>query len=469
MRKIFENGAYFSCPRAAKTRRFAALIAFLAAGLLVSSCAGGGTKSVPEETGGLTSDLLKSVDETFESDLPIVIIDTGGLVIPDELKIDARMIVIDNPPGERNRVTDLPALDVQIGIEIRGSTSQRYPKKQYGFETRDEAGDDLDVPFLGFPEESDWVLHAPYADKSLMRNHLAYTLWRRMGRYASRTRFVEVLFRESETEFAYNGVYVGMEKIKRDGDRVDIEKIRDDLSGGYILKVDWPDPDEWFFTGPNGVDVIVEYPKAEDITPAQQAWIVSFVDDLHASLPPRAPGGAFAGYIDAESFIDFLLLREFFKDVDTYRASTYFHKDKTGLLCAGPVWDFNASSGNGGYMGLDQPEGWMLDIWQDAAAWWRDLLVDDGFRDLLVARWEGLRIDLLSQGSVDAAIEETSVLLEEAAERNFRRWRVLGVYVWPNVSPIGETWEEEIERLRDWLHDRGAWMDGNIGEIGRFS
>ena len=68
---------------------------------------------------------------------------------------------------------------------------------------------------------------------------------------------------------------------------------------------------------------------------------------------------------------------------------------------------------------------------------------------------------------MDAAFEETSLLPKEAADRNFRRWRVIGVYVWPNVSPIGETWEEEKERLRDRLHNRRAWMDGNIGELSR--
>jgi len=311
------------------------------------------------------------------------------------------------------------------------------------------------------------VLSAPYADKTLMRNHLAYTLWRRMDRYASRTRFVEVLFRTSDTTWAYNGVYVGMEKIKRDGDRVDIEKIRGDLTGGYILKVDWPDPDEWYFTAPNGVDVIVEYPKSDDITPAQQDWIVSFVEDLHASLPPRTEGSRFAEYVDPLSFADFLILRELFKDIDTYRASTYFHKDKTGQLFAGPVWDFNASSGNGGYLDLAGTAGWMLDAWPDAAAWWRDLLVDDAFRALLLDRWATLRGGLLSQGSIEAEIDAAAALLGEAADRNFSRWPVLGVYVWPNASPMGDTWADELQLLRDWLRARGEWMDEHIEEIGR--
>lgn len=63
------------------------------------------------------------------------------------------------------------------GIEIRGQSSQHlFPKKSYGFETRDAKGEDLKVTLLGLPEESDWVLYAPYTDKTLLRNALTFYL-----------------------------------------------------------------------------------------------------------------------------------------------------------------------------------------------------------------------------------------------------------------------------------------------------
>ena len=88
------------------------------------------------------------------------------------------------------------------------------------------------MELLGFPEENDWVLHAPYSDKSLMRNALAFHLGRSTGRYASRFRFCEVV-----VDGDYQGVYVLLEPIKDDDDRVDLADS-DSLGGGYIAKLD---------------------------------------------------------------------------------------------------------------------------------------------------------------------------------------------------------------------------------------
>jgi len=134
--------------------------------------------------------------------LPQFQINTNGATIVDEPKINAELVII-----EAGVETHRGA----IGIEIRGSSSQQFPKKSFGFETRDEANEDLDVSLLGFPEEEDWILYAPYSDKSLVRNHLIYELSNDMGRYASRSKLAEVYINGT-----YNGMYVFMEKLKRD-------------------------------------------------------------------------------------------------------------------------------------------------------------------------------------------------------------------------------------------------------------
>ena len=107
-----------------------------------------------------------------------------------------------------------------IAIEIRGKSSQMFPKKQYGFETRDQENEDMDVSLLDMPEEEDWILQAPYSDKSLIRNVLIYDLSREIGRYASRVKFVELTLNDVN-----DGVYVFMEKLKRDKNRIDINDL----------------------------------------------------------------------------------------------------------------------------------------------------------------------------------------------------------------------------------------------------
>jgi hypothetical protein len=60
-----------------------------------------------------------------------------------------------------------------------------------------------------------------------------------------------------------------------------------------------------------------------------------------------------------------------------------------------------------------------------------------------------------------AEVDSTALYLTEAQQRNFERWPILGTHVWPN-SFVGETYQQEIEYLKDWLRERTAWMDANI-------
>ena len=154
--------------------------------------------------------------------------------------IKADMGIIYNGPGVINKISDVPNdYKGKIGIEFRGSTSQSFPKKPYGFETWDESGEDNDVKLLGMPKESDWTLNATYNDKTLMRDGLSYILAGSVMEYAPRVRYNELVINGQ-----YRGIYLLVEKIKRDKNRVDISKIEttdnqgDALTGGYIIKID---------------------------------------------------------------------------------------------------------------------------------------------------------------------------------------------------------------------------------------
>ena len=136
-----------------------------------------------------------------------------------------------------------------IGIEIRGESSQFFDKKSYGFETWDSQYNDLDVALIGFPEEEDWILYGPFSDKSLIRNKLIYELSNRMGRYTTKTEFVELTI-----NYEYKGLYIFMEKLKRDKNRIDISKLENAdideelISGGYIIKIDKSDMEDGSYT-----------------------------------------------------------------------------------------------------------------------------------------------------------------------------------------------------------------------------
>ena len=100
-------------------------------------------------------------DADDEINFPTMNINTiDNQEIVDDPKIDAELSVLEDEIETK----------YNIGIEIRGSSSQMFPKKSYGFETKTEDySDDLDVSIGGFSEEEDWILYGPYSDKSLKK------------------------------------------------------------------------------------------------------------------------------------------------------------------------------------------------------------------------------------------------------------------------------------------------------------
>lgn len=416
----------------------------------------------------------------FESNLPIVQIDTFGQAIPDDPKIDAALRVFDAGEGLLNCTDEVPTLELAIGIEVRGSTSQQYPKKSFAVETRDEQGDDLDVALLGMPAESDWVLYGPYPDKTLLRNTLTFYLHRAMGHYSSRTRHVE-LYLDDE----YWGVYEWLERIKRGPDRVaiaDIDPIDvagDALTGGYILKVDKLTGElghSWVSPYSDEVTLQVDYPKAGDIVPEQAQYIqTTFTqfEDVLAGPDFADPQLGYAAWIDVESFIDFMILQELGRTVDGYRSSSFLYKDRDaidGRFVAGPMWDFNLSYGNADYCDAFTTSGYQYefelvcgaDFQVEVPFWWARLREDPAFDDALRCRWEALRQGPLSDAAIAAFLAGEAARLEQAQARNFERWPILGEYV-PWNAFVGDTWAEELEYLQAWMSERSAWLDANFG------
>lgn len=423
--------------------------------------------------------------EPFSSHLPIILIDTEGQTIPDEPKIHSLMRVIDNGPGVENRIDD-PATGYNghIGIEIRGASSQMYPKKQYAVETRDAEGENLNVPLMGFPAENDWILHAPYSDKTLIRNDIVYTLTRKMGRYASRTKAFELFINDD-----YMGVYILMEKVKRDNNRIDIAKLNpdeisgDDLTGGYIVKIDkWAgeSTDRWFSEPAlpeyGGVWYQYHYPKFEDIAEEQRLYIQDFIADFEAMFEDGSYLDPIDGYydrIDWDQFIDYAIMQEFAKNVDGYRLSSFLYKDKDSndpRLHTGPVWDFNLAFGNADYYDGSNTIGWYMetefgtDPWR-IPFWWYLIWEDETFRFAFNARWQVLREGTLSNDNIMNVVDSLVGNLGPAIERNFEVWPVLGTWVWPNEY-IGETYPHELNYLRTWIRDRLIWMDSQTLQTG---
>ena len=408
-----------------------------------------------------------------DSNLPIVIINTDidpntgqPTEIPDDPKVWADMKIIYHTDGTRNYMTDQDNADfldydARIKIELRGSTSQWLEKKQYGWTTYDNDGNKQKVSILGMPSQNDWILNGLAYDATLMRDYLIYNLSREMGQYASRTQYCEVIINGN-----YRGLYVLQEKLKDDSKRINIEEITEDdnsganLTGGYITKADKTtggDPVAWVMASDaQGTDFIHEFPKPEDVTVEQNAYIHSQFTALETAAHNDNADleNGFPSIIDVPTFVDFMILNELSSNVDAYQISTFFHKDRGGKLRAGPVWDFNLSFGHDEFGDRSHPDIWQFDNGDnEGPRFWKELFENAEFKCYLSRRWNTLTAEgnTLSYNSLSDFIDETVDLISEAAAREQLRWGTV-----PNHAA-------EITSLKSFISERIDWITDNVG------
>ncbi|MBU3681408.1 MAG: T9SS type A sorting domain-containing protein [Flavobacterium sp.] len=412
-----------------------------------------------------------------ESNLPIVVISTDintqtnqPLEILDDPRILATMQIISRPDGSRNYITDVSTTEFlnyngRISIEIRGSSSQATDKKGYGFTTllADNVSNN-NISLLGMPKENDWILNGLAFDPSLIRDYLSYNLSSQMGNYAPRTQYCEVVINGD-----YRGLYVLQEKIKVDGNRVNISDLlptsttAPNLTGGYIVKSDKTtggDPVAWqMISNAGGVDFIYDTPEPDVIVNSQKNYIKNQFLNLgvQAAFNNTSISNGFPSIIDIPSFVDFMISNELASNADGYQFSTYFHKDKGGKLRAGPVWDFNLTYGNDLFQwGFDRSK---YDVWQfsdggnEGAKFWTDLFNNPIFRCYFTKRWN----ELIQPGQplkhnnlvnyIDAIVSQIS----EATVRENIRWGTI-----PDHAL-------EIENMKLFLYNRINWINEQLG------
>lgn len=429
----------------------------------------------------------RTLDSFFEPEKQLPLL-TGSLpflsivcdeVIPDEPKVMAKLQIIDKADKPINSTQDeVNAFDGYIGIERRGSSSYGYAQRPYAFETRNEDSTNLNISILGMPEENDWALISNYNDNSFVKNALAYEIFRRMGHYAPRYRHVEMFM-----NYDYQGVYLLVEKIKQDKNRVAIAKLEqidtvgNALTGGYVFSIDNSDflgnPNyQWNsnFKPTNRPDGLVRfnyvYPKPLEITNQQRSHIQNYVDDAEKALFGSGFANAnngFRKYFDEASFIDYMILAEVSRNGDGYKKSRYLYKDRddrNGKIKSGPVWDYDWAWKNLNDCFLfrnNDGSGWAYkvnecNVWPVPPAWEVRMLEDTTFANALNARYFSLRSNVLSNNSINQIIDSLVSITRPSAERHFRKF----------FNSDETRFVTEIDRMKSWISTRLAWLDNNM-------
>jgi hypothetical protein len=216
------------------------------------------------------------------------------------------------------------------------------------------------------------------------------------------------------------------------------------------------------------------YPSPENINTQEKSYIQNTILSFETMMNGTGYADTINGYpkyLDVGSAVDYCILNEFTKNIDGYRLSAYFYKDKDskgGKLVVGPVWDFSNSLGNCDYYDTTLT-GWAISYLTTNSSfinydgslvpfWWKKLFEDPGFIEKVRIRWIELRQNQFTLETIDRIIDSTTAHLDEAQQRNFIKWPILGKYVWPNKYYF-KTYAEEISFLKTWIRDRIAWMD----------
>jgi hypothetical protein len=426
--------------------------------------------------------------QTFldSTNIPLVLINTLGKDIVDDPKIVAAMKIIYNGIDKYNFPEDAANIyNGNVGIELRGRYSQGLPQKPYGFETIDGIGNNFDVSLFGFPAENDWILLANYNDKSFVRNSLIFYLFRKMGHYAPRTQHCEVIVNDD-----YQGIYVFTEKIKRDKGRVNISKMDiddnagDSLTGGYIFKIDYMGSNDYWTSHYTPVDndsvqFVYTYPDPKDITITQRKYLSHYVDGFENVLFGDGFKDASSGYrkyVDVNSFVDYFIISEITRNIDAYKKSCFYYKkadSKGGLIYAGPAWDFDWAMKNFWecFCANIDGSGWAyqihqctMDQWDPMPpAWITRMITDPYFSSHISERYTYLRKNVLSNNYIFNYIDSTKKVLDSAQVRHYKRWPILGLDVGTSeMDAIPDSYEGEVEKLKNWFSLRLAWLDENI-------
>jgi hypothetical protein len=138
-----------------------------------------------------------------------------------------------------------------------------------------------------------------------------------------------------------------------------------------------------------------------------------------------------------------------------------YYNPATEKLYLGPNWDYDISCGNINHNDNNNPNGW----WITNAPWVSRLIKDSLFVENLNRRWDSSKSKVYY--SINTWIPAQATSLENAANINFKKWKILGEYSWPNTNGFEErtTYQSEIKYLIDWLNTRYVFFDTALDDL----
>lgn len=388
-------------------------------------------------------------------DLPVIEIVTEGRKEVESKTdyLNASITVHSNGSG----FDSLESTHVQI--RGRGNSTWKWEKKPYKLKFSQ------DLSLFGLAPSNEWALLSNYADKSLMRNRLAYEMSKLLSFDYSPTQYCVDVFINGE----YQGVYTFGEHLEAAEGRIALDQSYDPEKTGYLIEIGGVNSQihkkgvDYFHAGTLRF-ALVKSPGQGALSSSQFDYISSY---LIAADKAVTSGGDWRSYLDEDTLIDWILLMELTNNTDcAYRRSCYYVKNADTKLMMGPVWDFDLAFGNFNRDAKNYDE-WATTTDDDyvGVTWTAHLLQDREFIKRLYLRWNEIRDELLARAL--EVIDETELTLSSSAQVNFTRWDVLDIRTEMQRSDVVnyDTHAEQLDYLRRFLNRRSSWLDKELTRL----
>jgi len=339
--------------------------------------------------------------------------------------------------------------ELPMKIRGRGNSTWEFPKKPFQMKLDDKA------EFLGMPNDKKWLFLAEYADKTMLRNKIAYE----MGYISNLDWTPQARFAEVFINGEYNGTYNVTQKVEESNNRVALGDT------GYLLELDQLerlDFDDVYFesTATDKFIVNIKEPSLE-YDSEEYIYIVNLIGDFESVLFGAnftSESNGYRQYIDIDSFVDWFLISEITKNVDSMFFSSIFLNVIPGeQIKMGPLWDFDLAFGNVDYADSRYPEGW----WVKYNPWYERLFQDPYFVAKIKERFEYFNNN---QDLIINKIDSYSEQLKWAQKENDDKWQTMGVFVWPNPV-VFDTYQEEVDNMKSWYSTRMSWLESAIDDL----
>lgn len=374
--------------------------------------------------------------------LPIVYIQTpdGKAITSKEEWMENTTLRIVQPDGTQDLFTETAS------IRGRGNSTWNYPKKPYAIKLSEKQ------PVLGMPKHKRWVLLANWMDRTLIRNHVAFEVARRTSMaWTPNGQFVEVVLNGR-----HDGNYYLCEQIRVDKNRVNVSELKSDdtsdeaITGGYLMELDVNyDEVNKFKSAHFGLPYQFKSPDEDVLNSQQMQYMQDYVAKLESLLKDEneLAKSSYMGLIDVTSFIDFWLIQEVVGNGEpNHPKSCYMHKERGGLLTAGPVWDFDYGTYRSTTSGTFRCS---------KSIYYGQLFKDPQFVAKLKERWAVLYPKFQS---IPEYIDAESAKLKLSDQLNSKLWPI------DRVVNLDEsfTYEEAIRSMKECFNTKLQYMDQKI-------